>query len=287
MAQLNPCQLDDHDPTFLDMFDRIHVDEKWFYVMKMANKFYLAACEAEPHHTCKSKSFITKVMFLAVVSQPRWDSSHNQYFNGKLGIWPFVKYVAAKHGSRNRPKGTIETKAMTSVTNMEYAQFITDKLLPAIRDKWPRSCPYHQPKIQPDNARPHVQPINQRFLDAVASIGMNVQLAYHPSNSPDMNILNLDFFNAIQLLQHQQRCKNIDELIATIEKAYTNVPHEKFNNVFLLWQQCMIEVLKVGGSNNYKVPHMGKYHLEHARKLPTCLECNMNIVNTTRQALLG
>jgi hypothetical protein len=135
LAQFNPCQLDDHDPTFLDMFDRIHVDEKWFYMTKMASKFYLAAGEAEPHCTCKNKSFITKVMFLAAVSRPRWDTTRNQHFNEKLGIWPFIKYVAAKRGSRNRPKGTIETKPMTSVTNVEYAQFITDKLLPAIRDK--------------------------------------------------------------------------------------------------------------------------------------------------------
>lgn len=116
---------------------------------------------------------------------------------------------------------------------------------------------------------------------------MNVQSACHPSNSPDMNVLDLGFFNAIQLLQHQQRCKNIDELIVVIEKAYANLPHEKLNNVFLSWQPCMIEVLKVGGHNNYKVLHMGKYHLERARKLPTCLECNMNIVDTARQALLG
>jgi hypothetical protein len=219
LAQLNPCQLDNHDPTFLDMFDRIHVHEKWFYVTKMASKFYLAASKEEPHRTYKSKNFITKVMFLAAVSRPRWNTSHNQHFNGKLGIWPLVEYVAAKRGSRNRPKGTIETKAMTSVTNVEYAQFITDKLLPAIRGKWPRSRPYHPPKIQQDNARPHIQPTDQRFLDAVASIGMNVQLACQPSNSLDMNVLDLGFFNAIQSLQHQQRCKNIDELIAATKKA--------------------------------------------------------------------
>jgi hypothetical protein len=174
LAQLNPCQLDDHDPTFLDMFDRIHVDEEWFYMTKTANKFYLAVGEVEPHHTYKSKSFITKVMFLAAIGRPRWDTSCNQHFNGKLGIWPFVEFVAAKRGNRNRPKGTIETKAMTSVTNVEYAQFITDKLFPAIRYKWPRS---RQPKIQQDNARPHIKPTNQRFLDTVAGIGMNVQLA--------------------------------------------------------------------------------------------------------------
>jgi hypothetical protein len=79
LAQLNLCQLDNHDPTFLDMFDRIHVDEKWFYVTKTASKFYLAAGEAELHRTCKSKSFITKVMFLVVVDRPRWDAIRNQH----------------------------------------------------------------------------------------------------------------------------------------------------------------------------------------------------------------
>jgi hypothetical protein len=53
LAQLNPCQLDDHDPTFLDMFDRIYIDEKWFYMTKTARKFYLVASEAELHRICK------------------------------------------------------------------------------------------------------------------------------------------------------------------------------------------------------------------------------------------
>jgi hypothetical protein len=47
----------------------------------------------------------------------------------------------------------------------------------------------------------------------------------------------------------------------------------------------MIEVLKVGGGNNYKVLHMDKGHLEHVGKLPTCLQCNTDVVNATLQAL--
>jgi hypothetical protein len=49
-----------------------------------------------------------------------------------------------------------------------------------------------------------MKPTDQRFLDAVASIGMNVQLAYQPFNNPDMNVLDLCFFNAIQSLQYQE-----------------------------------------------------------------------------------
>jgi hypothetical protein len=99
---------------------------------KMADKYYLAASQEEPHRTCKSKNFITKVMFLAAINQPCWDMSCNQHFDGKLGIWPFIEYIAAKCGNRNCSKRTIKMEAMNSVTNVEYTQFITEKLLPAI-----------------------------------------------------------------------------------------------------------------------------------------------------------
>ena len=71
-------------------------------------------------------------MFLAAVARPRWDTRRNQRFVGKLGIWPFITFEEARRNSRNRPAGTPVTKAMTSVTNVEYSQFIIEKLLPAI-----------------------------------------------------------------------------------------------------------------------------------------------------------
>ncbi|KAJ0034614.1 hypothetical protein Pint_26432 [Pistacia integerrima] len=49
----------------------IHVDEKWFYMTKQSEKYYLLPDEDEPLRTCKSKTFITKVMFLAAVTRPR------------------------------------------------------------------------------------------------------------------------------------------------------------------------------------------------------------------------
>jgi hypothetical protein len=97
-------------PHFQDMYDHVHVDEKWFNISKTCARYYLAADEEPPHRTCKSKRFITKVMFLTAVAKPRWDSARNQWFNGKLGIWPFVYQEPAKRGSKNRPAGTLVTK---------------------------------------------------------------------------------------------------------------------------------------------------------------------------------
>ncbi len=58
-----------HNPKFIDMFDYVHIDEKWFYLTKGLEKYYLLPDEAEPVRSCKSKRFITKVMFLAVVAR--------------------------------------------------------------------------------------------------------------------------------------------------------------------------------------------------------------------------
>ncbi|WCJ20989.1 hypothetical protein M5689_003183 [Euphorbia peplus] len=76
-------------PSFIDMYDRIHIDEKWFNITKIAQKYYLHPDEKGPLRTCKSKRFIIKIMFLAAVARPRINNSSNG-FDGKIGIWPFV-----------------------------------------------------------------------------------------------------------------------------------------------------------------------------------------------------
>jgi hypothetical protein len=49
---------------------------------------------------CKSKRFIDKIMFLCVDAQPRWDTVWNQYFDGKIGMYPFITIQMAKRASR-------------------------------------------------------------------------------------------------------------------------------------------------------------------------------------------
>ncbi|XP_015161587.1 uncharacterized protein [Solanum tuberosum] len=57
------------NPMFIDMFNYIHIDEKWFYLSKKSERYYLLPEEEEsnPYRSCKSKTFITKVMFMAAV----------------------------------------------------------------------------------------------------------------------------------------------------------------------------------------------------------------------------
>ncbi|CAN0500274.1 unnamed protein product, partial [Discosporangium mesarthrocarpum] len=55
-----------------DMYDWVHVDEKWFYVMKDGRGIYLHPEEdaAKPPGV-QNKQFTTKVMLLAAVARPR------------------------------------------------------------------------------------------------------------------------------------------------------------------------------------------------------------------------
>ncbi|KAK9706415.1 hypothetical protein RND81_07G122800 [Saponaria officinalis] len=75
---------------FKDMSHVIHIDEKWFYMTKPSCKYYIGSNETEPYRSCKSKRYITKVMFLAAVSRPTYEENGDVLFDGKLGIWPFT-----------------------------------------------------------------------------------------------------------------------------------------------------------------------------------------------------
>ena len=55
---------------------------------------YMHPNEEDPHRIVQNKNAIHKVMFYFGVTQPRFDAEERCYFDGKLGIWPFVREVA-------------------------------------------------------------------------------------------------------------------------------------------------------------------------------------------------
>lgn len=102
---------------FHDMFDFLHLDEKWFYVSAPKRRYYLVADEADPLRLAKSKRFVTKMMFLVAVARPCVDKSSGDWFDGKVGLWPLTTQQPAARTSRNRPRGTLVTKPIKSVTS--------------------------------------------------------------------------------------------------------------------------------------------------------------------------
>ena len=82
-----------HEPKFMDMYNIIHMDEKWFNTTSKYMKYYMLPEEEDPHRIVHNKNRIGKVMFLSAVGRPIYDDAGNCIFDGKLGVWPFVRKV--------------------------------------------------------------------------------------------------------------------------------------------------------------------------------------------------
>jgi hypothetical protein len=82
-----------NEPKFRDMYNIIHMDEKWFNTTSNYMTCYMVPGEDDPHRTVQNKNRIGKVMFLSAVGRPIFDDAGNCIFDGKLGLWPFVRKV--------------------------------------------------------------------------------------------------------------------------------------------------------------------------------------------------
>ncbi|KAM3218829.1 hypothetical protein P3L10_023360 [Capsicum annuum] len=190
--------------------------------------YYLLPDEEDPIRTVKSKNFIDKVMFLVVVARPKFDAQGVEIFSGKIELFPFVTQERAKRASANRPAGTMKTKAITSIIKEISRSFLINEVLLAIKGKWPREDLNSTIFIQQDNARTHIQPNDEEFCRAATQDGFDIRLMCQP-NSPDLNVLDLEFSRSIQSLQYRERLKSIDDLVAAVIKAYEDFSTGKSN----------------------------------------------------------
>ncbi|KAK9683873.1 hypothetical protein RND81_10G171000 [Saponaria officinalis] len=262
---------------FKDMSPCVHVDEKWFYMTKATQRYYLVNDEEIPYRSCKSKRFIVKIMFLAAVARPTYKENGDVLFDGKIGIFPFTFEEPAKRNSKNRAVGTMVTKAVESVNRDVMKEYFINKLIPALKTKWPQSASKNI-IIQQDNAKPHVKSNDPDFVAVATSDGFNIQLQQQPPNSPDLNVLDLGFFRSIQSLQSSKPCKTVDELVKNVENAYENLSVECLDNVWLSLQACMIETMKMKGHNDYPLPHLKKAAQRRAGTLPRDLIVDDDLV---------
>ncbi|KAM0874828.1 hypothetical protein ACQ4PT_037170 [Festuca glaucescens] len=104
------------------------------------------------------------------------------------------------------------------------------------------------------------------------------RLMQQPANSlPDMNILDLGLFSSLQSMKNRLVSNNLDELINNVKQEYDAYDADKINKVFLTLQSCLIEVMKEGRGNGYKIPHMYKDGLQRAGNLPNVLGCDREL----------
>ncbi|XP_054805391.1 uncharacterized protein LOC129308333 [Prosopis cineraria] len=252
---------------------------------KKSQTYYLAIGEEPPHRTCKNKNYVGKVMFLVAVARPRFDAQGNEIFSGKIGLFSFVIKEAARRRSANRSRGTMETKPITSITKEVMKSFLIDKVLPEIKAKWPTSHASETIYVQQDNAPCHIHDSDVDFRMAASDGGFDIHLISQPPNSPDLNILDLGYFRAIQALQHQEAPKTIDDLVKAVEKSFEVYTSKQLNRIFLTLQATMIDIMKDKGSNKYKQGHLKKDMIERRGDLPNQLKCNPYLIEEVLEHL--
>ncbi|XP_074289164.1 uncharacterized protein LOC141614305 [Silene latifolia] len=242
---------------FTEMSNTIHMDEKWFFVT-MTTKSICCGGEEPPYRSCQSKRHV---------------SIHK----------PSSK---AEGQARNRPRGTLETKPIESITKVVIKECLIQQVIPAIKRVWPEGLSKHI-YIQQDNARPHIKNDDPEFMAAANSDGFQIELVFQPPNSPDLNCNDLGYFRALQSLQKKHAAKTVDDLVNEVMQAFVDYSPSKLNNIFLSLQAVMVEIMKCKGHNNFSLPHMGKGHLAAIGMLPRNLEVNVELVKECIEYLQG
>ena len=139
---------------------------------------------------------------------------------GGMKSWGYGQLV--KHKSKNRPRGTLVWKNK-AVTKEVYRELLISKLLLAIIEKWPWTDRLSRKiYIQQDGAKSHIGEDDEEFKNALADQDINMELYTQAANSPDVNLLNLGFFQAIQSFNDTAPKK--EELIHMVCMAYDNYP---------------------------------------------------------------
>ncbi|KAG2799716.1 hypothetical protein PC116_g11794 [Phytophthora cactorum] len=107
----------------------------------------------------------------------------------------------------------------------------------------------HAIKVQQDNASPHIPTDDQWICAAVGEYGRRVELVFQPPNSPDLNMLDLGLFTAIQARQRLRMTRDLDELIAAVEASYWELLPATINACFLTLQATMDKCIQEYGGN--------------------------------------
>ena len=161
---------------------------------------------------------------------------------------------------------------------------LLDKVIPAIKSKWPAGRQNLPIIIQQDNAKPHCEVNDPELVEVMTEDNWKILFQYQPPNSPDLNILDLGYFNSIQSLQHKKVPKTIDDLLSAVDESFMELTSQSLDDVFLNLQMAMDGTIRCKGGNNYKLRHMSKTKLKREGKLPANLLYHAAVLDITPPA---
>ena len=255
---------------FLDMMDRVHVDEKWFFLSRQRERYLLLPEEKNPKRCVKSKSHITKVMFLCAVACPRFNTSANSWWDGKLGIWPIGGWEPAQRASKNRPRGTLvwKNKPVTKGVIESYS-FLSccQQLLKNGRGRTGYRERFGFSKTEPKVILTQMI----KSLEKQYKIRNSMRDCTRKRRTRQMLTYLIWVFRAIQSF-NDAAPKNEEDLIKSVQLAYNNYPRTKLNWTWLTLQSVFNQIILCNGDNEYDIQHLSKEKLKRAGKLPIVLD---------------
>mmetsp|Transcript_5448 Transcript_5448/g.7926 ORF Transcript_5448/g.7926 Transcript_5448/m.7926 type:complete len:101 (-) Transcript_5448:660-962(-) len=97
-------------------------------------------------------------------------------------------------------------KPITSITIDAVRNMIKSNMMQVIKEKWPIRQGIDGKRIilQQDNARPHCKVDDKVLVGAMTEHNWKIKLGFQPPNFPDINVLDLGYFNSIQALQQKK-----------------------------------------------------------------------------------
>lgn len=269
-----------HFFTFKSFANHVWIDEAWFYLMSMKGKRKELPEEPRfPDQQAISKMHIPKVMFLLAVGLPHI-LPDGTAFDGKIGLWDITKEVPAKRKSKNRPKGTLETKS-TSMTAKEFKDRMTDPggVFDTIEQKL--GCYFKNPQqvtinVQQDGAKPHIAKtiipaIQEESRKGKRLIAMQTQ----PPQSPDLNVLDLAFINSIKKTAKYAKYEangDVKEFVRLVKESFSSYSSSTLSRICALQYVAYREILKVDGGNQYDMPHTG-IRKRQKQNPESCYDC--------------
>ena len=66
--------------------------------------------------------------------------------------------------------------------------------------------------------------------------------------------------------------KNEEELIQSVQHAYTTYPRKRLNQTWLTLQSVFNQIILCNGDNDYNIEHLSKEKLKRAGQLPNVLD---------------
>lgn len=267
---------------FDDMFNMVHLNVKWFALPRDKK---------------------VKVMCMGAIARPQWDPARGAYFDGKIGIWPFLKEIevgavggAGAPEAAKTPEGKTETMMtiMDTVSKDDVQRMITNVVIPQIRHKLPAHMKDQPIYIQQDSAKVRSPVGDPVIAEEGRKLGWNISLQSLPAYSPDFTVMDNALFKHIETWLKtapvpplSAAISLLEELVTGVQQGYEALTQQQLDEAFLSLQKVLECTMLVQGSNTYELGNTGREMLQHEGSLPVSILCRPDAILACRSGLEG